>query len=72
MKKHLYHLEVLYKQKPAVKEYLDAHHGMVWSRSRFNEICKVDYVTSNLAESFNAKFKSLKGLMLWQIVDKIR
>jgi hypothetical protein len=32
----------------------------------------VDYVTSNLAESFNAKVKSLKGLMLWQIFDKIR
>ena len=55
-----------------MKEYLDGHHGRVWSRSQFNEICKVDYVTSNLAESFNAKIKSLKGLMLWQIFDKIR
>jgi hypothetical protein len=63
---------VLYKPKPRVKEYLDEHHGRVWSRSQFNEICKVDYVTSNLAESFNAKVKSLKGLMLWQIFDKIR
>ena len=29
-------------------------------------------MTSNLAESFNAKVKSVKGLMLWQIFDKIR
>ncbi|KAK1653145.1 hypothetical protein QYE76_070950, partial [Lolium multiflorum] len=71
-RKHLFHLDVLYKQKPGVKEYLDEHHGRVWSRSQFNEICKVDYVTSNLAESFNSKVKSLKGLMLWQIFDKIR
>jgi hypothetical protein len=55
-----------------VKEYLDEHHGRVWSRSQFNKIYKVDYVTSNLAESFNAKVKSLKGLMLWQIFNKIR
>ncbi|KAK1617284.1 hypothetical protein QYE76_022801, partial [Lolium multiflorum] len=71
-RKHMFHLDVLYKQKPGVKEYLDEHHGRVWSRSQFNEICKVDYVTSNLAESFNSKVKSLKGLMLWQIFDKIR
>ena len=42
------------------------------ARSQLNQICKVDFVTSNLAESFNAKVKSLKGLMLWQIFDKIR
>ena len=72
IRKHRFHLDVLYKQKPGVKEYLDEHHGRVWSRSQFNEICKVDYVTSNLAESFNSKVKSLKGLMLWQIFDKIR
>ena len=71
-RKHLFHLDVLYKQKPGVKEYLDEHHGRVWSRSQFNHIFKVDFVTSNLAESFNAKVKSLKGLMLWQIFDKIR
>jgi hypothetical protein len=29
-------------------------------------------VTNNLAECFNAKFKSVKGLLLWQAFDKIR
>ncbi|KAE8818050.1 hypothetical protein D1007_04151 [Hordeum vulgare] len=53
-------------------EYMDAHHGKVWSRSKFNEICKVDYVTSKLAECFNSKFKSVKGLLLWQAFDKMR
>ena len=71
-RKHEHHLRVLYAQNPLVKEYMDAHHGKVWSRSKFNEICKVDYVTSNLAECFNSKFKSVKGLLLWQAFDKMR
>ena len=71
-RKHEHHLRVLYAQNPLVKEYMDAHHGKVWSRSQFNEICKVDYVTSNLAECFNSKFKSVKGLLLWQAFDKMR
>ena len=29
-------------------------------------------MTSNLLECFNAKVKSLKGLMVWEIFDKIR
>jgi hypothetical protein len=72
LRKHEHHLRVLYATNPLVKEYLDSHHGKVWSRSKFNEICKVDYVTSNLAECFNAKVKSVKSLMLWQVFDKIR
>jgi hypothetical protein len=63
---------VLYAENPLVKQYMDAHHGKVWSRSKFNEICKVDYVTNNLAECFNSKFKSVKGLLLWQAFDKMR
>src|ERR1041385_4303630 len=45
-RKHEHHLRVLYAENPLVKQYMDADHGMVWSRSKFNEICKVDYVTS--------------------------
>ena len=63
---------MLYAENPLVKQYMDAHHGKVWSRSKFNEICKVDYVTNNLAECFNSKFKSVKGLLLWQAFDKMR
>ena len=29
-------------------------------------------MTNNLAECFNAKFKSVKGILLWQDIDKIR
>jgi hypothetical protein len=72
LRKHEHHFRVLYAENSAVREYMEAHHGMVWSRSKFNEICKVDYVTSNLAECFNSKIKPVKGLMLWQAFDKIR
>lgn len=65
-------MRVLYAHNPLVKEYMDEHHGKVWARSKFNEICKVDYVTNNLAKCFNAKFKSVKGLLLWQAFDKTR
>ena len=64
-RKHEHHLRVLYAHNPLVREYMDAHHEKLLSRSKFNEICKVDYVTNNLAECFNAKIKSLKWLVLW-------
>jgi hypothetical protein len=62
---------VLYAQNPLVKQYMDAHYRKVWSRSKLTKMCKVDYVTNNLAECFNAKFKSVKGLLLWHAFDKI-
>jgi hypothetical protein len=71
-RKHEHHLKVLYAQNPLVKQYMDAHHGKVRSRSEFNKIYKVDYVTNTLVECFNAKFKSVKGLLLWQAFGKIR
>ncbi|XP_010229863.1 uncharacterized protein LOC100844033 [Brachypodium distachyon] len=64
LRKHEHHVKVLYAENALVEEYMTAHHGKVWSRSKFNEICKVDYVTSNLAECFNARIKSFKGLMI--------
>ncbi|KAE8798740.1 hypothetical protein D1007_25921 [Hordeum vulgare] len=41
-----------------------------WNREKPE--LSVDYVTSNLAECFNSKFKSVKGLLLWQAFDKMR
>lgn len=71
-KKHNHHLRAMYAANPLVQKYLEAHHGKLWTRSKFGHTCKVDYVTSNLAESFNAKIKGLKALLVWEIFDKIR
>jgi hypothetical protein len=58
LRKHGYHLRVVYAANPAVKEHMDAHHGKVWPRRKSNKIFMVDYVTGNFAESFSAKVKS--------------
>jgi hypothetical protein len=52
-KKYNYHLSQMYT-KAKVKEYLEKDQPKLWARSKFNEICKVDYVNNNLVESFNA------------------
>ena len=72
LKKHKRHLKALCDAKAGVQEYLEKHHGKLWTRCKFGHEYKVDYVTSNLAECFNAKVKSLKGLVVWEIFDKIR
>jgi hypothetical protein len=33
---------------------MEKNHKKLWARSKFNEVCKVDYVNNNLAESFNS------------------
>jgi hypothetical protein len=71
LKKHNYHLSQMYT-KAKVKEYPEKDHPKLWARSKFNEICKVDYVNNNLAESFNAWIRKVKGLHVVDMSDKIR
>lgn len=65
------HMSELYK-KAGMQAWMAQHHNRVWSRSKFNEHCKVDYLTSNLAESFNSLIKEVKGLYVVDVLDKIR
>jgi hypothetical protein len=58
--------------KPAAMEYLRQCHTRLWIRSQFSTRCKVDYVTNNLAESFNSWIKRRKSLNLDDFMDKIR
>ncbi|XP_040245799.1 uncharacterized protein [Aegilops tauschii subsp. strangulata] len=71
IKKHNYHLNQL-KSKPKVKEFLEEHHTKIWARAEFNEMCKVDYVNNNLAESFNSRIRKYKSLHIVDLLDKIR
>lgn len=41
-------------------------------RSEFSTHSKVDYITNNLAECFNNWIRKHKGLMPYELVDKIR
>ena len=72
LKKHKRHLKALCEANARVQPYLKKQTGKLWTRCKFGHECKVDYVTSNLAKYFNAKVKSLKGLVVWEIFDKIR
>jgi len=58
--------------RPAATDYLRQCHKKLWTRSQFLTICKVDYVTNNLAESFNNWIKSHKSMNLDDLMDKIR
>ena len=66
------HWAEMEKAKLAATNYLRQCHKKLWSRSQFSTICKVDYVTNNLAESFNNWIKQLKSLNLDDLMDKIR
>ncbi|XP_035817447.1 uncharacterized protein [Zea mays] len=72
LKKHNYHLSQLHAANPKVKDWFKKSHSKLWMRSKFNEVCKVEYVNNNLAESFNAKVRKIKGLHLVEMLDKIR
>ena len=51
---------------------MEAEHRKIWARSKFNGICKVDYVNNNLAESFNSWIRHIKGYQLIDLIDRIR
>ncbi|XP_066346898.1 protein FAR1-RELATED SEQUENCE 5-like [Miscanthus floridulus] len=42
------------EKDPRALEWLDENHPYIWSRSKFLEDCKVDYINNNLSESFNS------------------
>jgi hypothetical protein len=58
--------------RPAATAYVRKWHNKLWSRSQFSTICKVDYVTNNLAECFNNWIKHHKSLNLDDFFDKAR
>ena len=71
VRKHNFHLNQMYV-KPEVKAYMEAEHRKIWARSKFNGICKVDYVNNNLSESFNSWIRHIKGYQLIDLIDRIR
>ena len=67
-----YHMAAIEEKKAAAIAYLNKYHSRLWSRSKYSTSSKVDYVTNNLAECFNSLIRKHKGLMLFQLMDKIR
>jgi hypothetical protein len=58
--------------KPSATNWLRKTHKKLWTRSQFKIICKVDYVTNNLAENFNNWIKPYKSMSLDDFMEKLR
>ena len=52
--------------------YLDENHPYLWSRSKFYDRCKVDYINNNLSECFNNWVRKTKDLQILEMHDMIR
>jgi hypothetical protein len=44
----------------------------MWYICAFSELSKCDYLTNNVSKSFNAQIRNLKGLLLHELVDRLR
>ena len=67
-----WHMNKIFEYAPAALKYLDQHHGRIWYRSAFSEESKCDYLTNNVSKSFNSQIKHLKGLLIHELVDRLR
>jgi hypothetical protein len=52
-KKYDQHMENITATNSKIQPWIDQYHPHIWMRSKFSTLTKVDYVTNNLAESFN-------------------
>jgi hypothetical protein len=57
---------------PEAMQWLEDNHKHLWKRYQFREINKVDYVTNNIAESFNSWIRTEKSLPVIPLFDRIR
>jgi hypothetical protein len=66
------HYQAMAEAKPKAMKYVQQEHKKLWTKSQFGTISKVDYVTNNLAESFNHCIKGEKVKNLDDLMDTIR
>ena len=66
------HYQAMAAAKPEAMKYLQETHKKLWTRSQYRTLSKVDYVTNNLAESFNNWINPKKGKHLDDLLDTIR
>ena len=67
-----YFMGKIQEKDPKALEWLDENHPYVWSRSKFFEDCKVDYINNNLSECFNSRVSKTKDFQIVEMHDKIR
>ena len=67
-----YFMGKIEEKDPSALAWLDDNHPYMWSRSKFFENCKVDYINNNLSESFNSWVSKTKDFQIVDMHDKIR
>jgi hypothetical protein len=65
-------LEKIATECPKAIPVLNNHHKLIWSRSKFNKECNVDYVNNNISECFNNWIKDYKDLPIIDLIDTVR
>lgn len=72
IEKYEYHMAKIEEKSPAARNWLDENHPYIWSRGKFIEDCKVDYINNNLSESFNSWVSKQKDQQIVDMFDTIR
>jgi hypothetical protein len=72
IEKFNYFMSKIEEKDPSARPWLDHNHPYVWSRSKFFEDCKVDYINNNLSKCFNHWVSKTKDYQIVDILDKIR
>jgi hypothetical protein len=60
------------EKDPDALGWLDENHPFIWSRSKFSQDCKVDYINNNPSECFNSWVSKTKDFQVIEMHDKIR
>jgi hypothetical protein len=71
VEKYNYHMRKIEEKAPDALAWLDDNHPFVWTRSKFSEESKVDYINNNLSKCFNSWISILKDQQSVDILDKI-
>jgi len=70
--KYNYHIGKIEEKSPDALDWLDENHPYIWTRSKFSEDSKVDYINNNLSECFNSWVSKTKDQHIVDMHDKIR
>jgi hypothetical protein len=70
--KYNYYMGKIQEKSPGTQEWLDEKHPYIWTRSKFSEDTKVDYINNSISESFNSWIAKTKDMQIVDMHDKIR
>jgi hypothetical protein len=66
------HYNLMYEACPEAMKWIHNTHKHLWARHLFSEASKCDYVTYNIAETFNSWIRHEKSLPVVDLMDRTR